>query len=240
MKTSAQLDREIAAAGNAKLIGTCSVCIRSMQLTRGKPIRHGFSAIGVQHGQSGGYHTGPCSGSSYPHLGISTAGTVHALGQASKSLESVTEALRKLAERPDLVWYRILYNVRGKPRDLANPITLKPGADVPYAHDGRPSYDGEHRRRTSDLVSTRDQIKQAIDTYEKILASWTPEKYPTKGAQAKVETVHLAREISLGDGRRWTGIACRRTRPGYASEKIHKTTHPGEVTCARCKAAKVS
>lgn len=223
-----------------KLQGTCGVCLRTMQLHGDYPIRHGFSAVGVRHGQHSGYHTGPCQGTRFPHLGISTEGTQWALEKARTRLASVDEELRRLAGNPDLIWYPRQpgsYNkVRGGLPDMSRPVTLRPGEDVPYAGDGRPTYAWEHKRRVADQEAIKTELERAIDAYEKVLATWSPEKYPVTGAPGKIETTHMAmpRKNIRGE---WTGILCRSTRPGYASDKLPKTDDPSKVTCKRCRAA---
>jgi hypothetical protein len=216
-----------------KLEGTCSVCLRVIQLRGAHPIRHGFSAIGVQHGAHSGYHTGPCAGTRFPHLGISTEGTTWALDDARDRLDATNKSLRDLDANPDLTWAP--RDRRGLP-DFTKSVTLRHGADVPYANDGRPSYAHEHKKRVAELDAIKRELERAIAAYEKVLATWTPEKYATKGAAAKVETVHLARERKHPRyAAPWTSVACRLTRPGYASDKLKKTTNPAEVTCKACK-----
>src|SRR5579863_2198955 len=125
-----------------KLQGTCSVCLRTMQLHDDHPIRHGFSAVGVRHGAHSGWHTGPCPGVNFPHLGISAEGTEWALKRARERLAVTERRLAELATHPDLIWYPTLkgsYNkVRGGLPDMSRPVTLRQGEDVPYAGDGRP------------------------------------------------------------------------------------------------------
>jgi hypothetical protein len=216
-----------------KLAGTCSVCLRTMQLHGDSPIRHGFSAVGVRHGQHSGYHTGPCDGTRFPHLGISDAGTRWALDRARARLASVSEELGRLAGNPDLVWYPT--TLRGLP-DTSRPVTLRHGEDA-YASDGRPSYAREHKRRVAGQEAIRSELERAIAAYEDVIATWSPEKYPTTGAPKKVETAHMATSRANKRGDAWTGVLCRYTRPGYASDKIAKTDDPGKVTCKRCRAA---
>jgi len=223
-------------AATDKLAGTCSVCLRTMQLYGDHPIRHGFSAIGVQHGQHGGYHTGPCGGTNFPHLGISVEGTQWALARAHTSLDSVRAALAQLATHPDLTWYPTNYNVRGKPLDLSKPVILKYGEEVPYEVRSRgvPSYDSEHRQRKAKLDAHENELERSIAAYEKVIASWSPSKYPTTGAPKKVETCHMSTPRKNVRGE-WTGVQCRFTKQGYASDKLTKTADPTAVTCKRCR-----
>jgi hypothetical protein len=230
----------MAKSESSKLQGTCSVCLRSMQLHGDHPIRHGFSAVGVRHGQHGGFHTGPCSGTSFPHLGISTEGTQWARARARDQLVATEQRLADLAGNPDLTWYPRLsgsYNkVRGGLPDTSRPVTLRPGEDVPYAGDGRPTYAHEHRRLVSEQTSIKHSLESAIAEYARVLASWSPEKYPVTGAAKKVETEHMAtpRKNIRGE---WTGVLCRFTKSGYASDRLPKTDDPSKVTCKRCRAA---
>lgn len=228
----------------AKLQGTCGVCLRVIQLRGDRPIRHGFSAVGVRHGQSGGYHTGPCSGTHFPHLGISTEGTQWAIDDARARLARTEDRLRELEGNPDITWYPKKYDVRGGRLDLSRPIVLKHGDEASLGigraageRAGAPSYASEHRRRVVEQVNIKDALERAIAEYERVIATWSPEKYPTSPAPGKIETVHMATPRKNNRGETWTGILCRFTRQGYASDKNPKTTEPSEVTCKRCRAA---
>jgi hypothetical protein len=219
-----------------KLAGTCSVCLRAMQLHGDSPIRHGFKAVGVRHGQHGGHHTGPCMGTRFPHLGLSTEGTVWALDRERTFLQQTKDALVKLATNPDLTWYPTKYDVRGGRPDYSRPVVLKHGEEEPYGI-GAPSYDRLHRAKKAMLESHERMAERAIAEYERVLASWSPEKYPVSGAPKKVETVHMATPLKNNRGETWTGILCRFTKQGYASDKIAKTDDPRKVTCKRCRTA---
>lgn len=220
----------------AKLQGTCSVCLRTMQLRGDRPIRHGFEAVGVHHGQSGGYHTGPCAGTQFPHFGISTEGTTWALDRERRLLDNTNVALADLATNPDLTWYPKKYDVRGGRPDLTRPVVLKYGDQRSFQGD-TPSYDSQHRAKEVQLKNQRDAAERVIAEYERVLASWAPEKYPVSDAPGTVATVHMATPRKNNRGETWRGILCRFTRQGHASDKNHKTDDPSEVTCKRCRAA---
>jgi hypothetical protein len=219
----------------AKLAGTCSVCLRTMQLHGDHPIRHGFSAVDVRHGQHSGYHTGPCQGTRFPHLGISPEGTKWALDNARDRLTSVETELARLAGNPDLTWYPDTF-VRGRPmRDPTRPVKLRYGEDVAYAGDGRPTYAWEHKRQVTHQENIKKELERAISAYEKVIETWAPGKYPTTGAAQKVETTHMATPRKNSRGEEWTGVLCRFTRKGFASDKIVKTDDPSKVTCKKCR-----
>ena len=224
-----------------KLQGTCSVCLRMMQLHGDRPIRHGFQAIGVQHGQHSGFHTGPCQGTRFPHLGISSEGTQWALDSARKQLVLTEERLTELAGNPDLTWYPSLpgsYKKGGKSlRDTSKPVTLRYGEAESFAGDGRPTYAAEHRRKVSEQLNMKSMLEDMIARYERVLASWSPDKYPTSGAPGKVEPIHMVMPRKHARFGEWKGVLCRFTRPGYASEKLVKTDDPSKVTCKRCRVA---
>ena len=207
-----------------------------MQLHGDRPIRHGFQAIGVRHGQHGGHHTGPCAGTRFPHLGISTEGTAWALDRERKFLEGTQEALAKLATNPDFTWYPTKYDVRGGRPDYSRPIVIKHGDDSSLGL-GEPSYATLHRREKVQLENNQERAEEAIRQYEHVLATWRPSKYPTTGAPAKVETTHMATPRKHARFGTWTGVLCRFTKPGHASDKLPKTDDPSKVTCKRCRAA---
>lgn len=227
----------MAAVQTDKIQGTCSVCLRTMQLHSDHPIRHGFSAIGVRHGEHSGYHTGPCQGTRFPHLGISTEGTQWALDNARERLVNVEAELTRLAGHPDLTWYPNTY-VRGRPvKDPTRPVALRYGAAEGFAGDGRPTYAWEHKRRVTEQDHIKEELERAIDAYEKVIATWAPEKYPTTGAAKKVETVHMERPIkSARTGETVIGTLCRGVGRGRAAF-VAKTPDPSKVTCKRCRAS---
>lgn len=219
-----------------KLQGTCSVCLREMQLGGGdKPIRHGFSAIGVRHGANTGYHTGPCAGANFPNLNVSTEGTKAGLKIAKERLDLAEEALRRLATNPDLDWYPDTWTGRVRMKDTTRKVTLVYGNDERSMGDGRPSYAYEHKGRVADQENRRSAAEQMIRKYEHVLATWSPEKYPVTGAAAKVETVHLERQRTHRRFGTWTGVTCKLTRPGVASDKLVKTTDITKVNCKSCQ-----
>ena len=224
-----------AKADTDKTAGTCSVCLRMMQLHGDRPIRHGFSAVGVRHGQHGGYHTGPCAGTRFPHLGISTEGTVWALDRERDFLKRTKEALAHLATNPDFTWHPNKY-VNGRPvKDFSRPIILSHGGEeAPYGI-GAPSYASMHRAEKAELDMRERMSERAIAEYERVLASWAPEKYPVTGATKKVETAHMATPRKNNRGETWTGVLCRFTRQGHPSNSLSKTDDPSKVTCKRCR-----
>ena len=207
-----------------------------MQLRGDLPIRHGFSAVGVRHGQHGGYHTGPCAGTQFPHLGISDEGTKWALERERRFLERTREQLAELDTNPDFTWYPTNYKVRGRPPDLSRPVVLKYGEEPPYGI-GAPSYAWMHKQKKTELENRQDIAERAIAEYERVIASWSPDKYPVSGAAGKVETVHMATPRKNSRGDEWTGILCRFTKSGFASSKLPKTDDPSKVTCKRCRGA---
>lgn len=217
-----------------KLQGTCSVCLRKMQLRGDRPIRHGFRAVGVRHGQTGGWHTGPCRGVDFPHLGISDEGTRWALRFATEKLLGVNDELARLATHPDFTWYPMDFRTR-KP-DYSKPIVLRYGVETPFGQ-GAPSYDRYHKGEVATAEASKRAIERAIADYENVLATWSPGKYPVTGAAAKVETTHMATPRKNSRGQEWNGVLCRFTKPGYASSKLPKTDDPGKVTCKRCRSA---
>jgi len=211
-----------------KLKGTCSVCLQEQQLKSDKPIRHGFHARNVKHGSHGGWHTGACPGTGFPHLGISVEGTVWALGDARRKIDAVDEELARLATKPDLTWHP---TIKGKP-DLKNAVTLQYGHDVKYAADGRPSYNWEWERRVQAQKHRKQDLEEMIKRYEDVIANWQPQAATT--AAEKKETVHSLLKRTDPRAGAFDGILCRRTRPGFANAKLLKTDDITKVTCKSC------
>jgi hypothetical protein len=229
-----------------KLQGTCSVCLRVIQLRGESPIRHGFSAVGIRHGQHGGWHTGPCPGVDFPHLGISSAGTSWALEKASAKLSNVRAELARLASHPDLTWYPT--KSRGLP-DFSRPFVLK--HDEPSYQDlspaqrdqylarsriGCPTYDSLHRRMTVEQQNQESSLEKTVAEYERVIETWSADKYPTTGAAAKVATVHMKHTVKHSSGATWDRALCSSSRRSRFSGAL-KTDDPSKVTCQRCKKA---
>jgi hypothetical protein len=222
------------AAKDDKLQGTCGVCLRPIQLHADRPIRHGFSAIGVKHGQHSGHHTGPCAGSGFPHLGISTDGTRWALGRAHQRLEGLRGSRADLAANPDLTWYPKKYDVRGGRLDLAKPFLVKYGDEAPFVvgrFSNPPSYAELHQGRVAELKGYERATEGEIAEYDRVLSSWSPGKYPTIGTKAKATTVHMERPITIR-GQTEMGVLCK----GLRGQRLLKTADPAKVTCKRCRA----
>ena len=125
---------------------------------------------------------------------------------------------------------------RGGLPDTSRPVTLRYGEAEGYAADGRPTYANEHRRKVAEQTNIKDSLERAIAEYERVLASWSPEKYPTTGAPAaKTETVHMERPIKLR-GETVVGVLCRGLR-AMRGQRLLKTDDPAKVTCKRCRVA---
>lgn len=207
------------------------MCLRKIQLRGDKPIRHGFAAIGVKHGvQQGGYHTGPCEGIDFPHLGISDAGTKHALLLSTKRLANVVDQLEHLATNPPLTWTPRT----GRTSDFANAVTITLGA-TSSSLDGRPSYKYLHKQRVDTTTHHAQQIGEQIKAYHKVIDDYSPSKYPTTGTPAKQKTVHLAEQLRNVRYGEWTGPSCTRTRGAEDAKRYDLTTDPKKVTCSKCK-----
>lgn len=213
-----------------KLQATCSVCFRTQNLnSANEPIRHGFNAINIQHGTTGGWHTGPCGGVSFPHFGISTAGTEWALSKARAYLASLQSRRMNLDSNPELVWNHRTY--KGSGRYLTTPITVQPGAGRDYT-TGQPSYEELKERAISEIEREIVGTTQDIDTYTAKIAAWQPADATPAPVKAKI--VHKAAN--------WKG------RPGIVTGRcqmfamrpptghVATTENKDEVTCARCRA----
>lgn len=236
-----------------KIEGTCSVCLRDIQLRDDRPIRHGFKAYGVRHGQHSGYHTGPCRGSEYPYLGVSDQGTKWALADTNQQFGPVITELERLKRRPTLTWYpekRTGHGIR-KVRlpDFDHPQTVKPGdARRDYMPSGSmgfslmetiPSYDELLKRKVTEQQAVRDYLEQWQHRYEQILASYSPAKYQGKGVVKKEPLVHKEhqyRRISGGVETFYPGNLCRFAKKGSVAQlTARRTTDPSKVTCPACR-----
>jgi hypothetical protein len=219
-----------------KVTGTCSVCLREIQLRGDQPIRHGFAAKNIQHGQHTGYHTGPCPGVNFPHLGISDEGTRWALKDAQRQLVNAEQELARLATHPDITWYPPLRGstMRQRLPDTSRPVVLRYGDAEAYANDGRPTYARAHKGAVALEEARKSALEDMIARYEAVLASWTPAKYPTKGSVSTGPAMHMALERKIND-KIMTGTCCLGVRRGHRMGGMAKTTDPAQVTCKRCR-----
>ena len=219
-----------------KLKGTCSVCLREMQLKpRGdEPIRHGFSAINVHHGSTGGWHTGPCAGAGYPNLNVSCEGTKYGLKLATQRRDYGDKQLAELATNPPIMWYPTVYKGGHQRPDLSRGVELRFG-DESSTSDGRSSYAYEHKKLVANAKNVRDSAQDMINKYERVISTWSPEKYPVTGAAPKLVTTHLLMKRKSDRFGAWDGITCNFTRPGSASSKPVKTEDITKVNCKKCK-----
>lgn len=204
-----------------------------IQLREDNPIRHGFKAIGVRHDAHTGYHTGPCGGVNYPHLGLSDRGTKWAHGEATRHLAQVESAIARLATNPPLTWYP---SVRGK-HDFSKPVEIKYGDDSnSFLHnDGRPSYKWFHKQKMADLEYAQADLERTLKAYDEVLTNYDPAKYPPRGAKTKEKTVHWLQHRSHSRFGEWDSPACRFTRGASAASKYTLTADKSKVTCGPCK-----
>ena len=223
--------------------GTCSVCLRRMQLKGERPIRHGFNAIGVRHGAHTGFHTGPCPGIEYPHLGLSDAGTRWARGREEERRKITQRRLDELAGKPPLTWYPQKREGRVRVPDLKNGIEVRPGDNDQYrsiddngiGYSQRvPTYDALWKSRKAEVDAIMNACETAIAAYDKVITNYDPAKYPVTGAVSK-DVIHLEKDRKHPRFGEWKGIACKLTRPGPASMRPKKTTDPSKVTCKPCR-----
>lgn len=166
-KKAAKIERAKAkvAAGILTLEGTCGWCLGTFVVKGEKPIRHGFAAYDVRHGQHGGYHTGPCPGVAYAHHGESPLACQDAIASAERSLDEVAKALEHLASRPTLTWIRATRKEQLR-------IEVKPDAKADYSN-GQPSYEHLLRERVGQCENQRDALGKRLEALRAALAGWT-------------------------------------------------------------------
>jgi hypothetical protein len=104
--------------------------------------------------------------------------------------------------------------------------------------DTPPSYAELQRERVAQLAGHARMAESEIAEYGRVLADWSPEKYTTIGAPAKVETVHMERPIifqgSFGPISE-VGVLCKGLRAMMRGQRLLKTSDPAKVTCKRCR-----
>lgn len=229
----------------------CAVCLREgIVLSAGQqsPIRHGFSAINVQHGASGGWHTGPCDGVRYAHFGQSTEGTTFELARTEQHLSRVRAQLDHLATRPELPWHFAETLSRDQVARGAEPhratYTLTPidagQRKVTYRTAGAygsvytvPSYE-RHRGTLVVLAeSNRDTLVDWRGRLVAAIAGWAP--VPPAPRSPEVPVVHRPREYIFSGGVTIRGPACRRPRGRVAAEQKLLSDDSALVTCGRCR-----
>ncbi len=212
-------------ATKSKTLLYCAVCLNQYQaiVVRGedKLARHGFSVVGAGrgHGHLGAWHTGPCMGTQFPHLGISTAGTEAALARCREALADTTAALTEHAARPALIWtYTPSKWVTDAARRAGRPVpaavdhTVKPGDVRQYGDEqGHPGYDDLWARRAGQLTSQAGELRLSIATYARVIGTWTAAQYAPVvtaagailGGTGLIALVAANREVINAKGRKW-------------------------------------
>lgn len=175
---------------------TCAVCFDVVASGRGdiRPTRHGFAIVtrGWGHGHQGAWHTGPCFGALYAHLGISCDGTKEALNRVRVKIEKTKAWLLTLATRPVLSW--IQEPTRTAARAGRGPIMheVEPGRGPDY-NVGRPSYDSLHEQATRKAQQELRALQVAKAKYKEVIEQWSAEKYPAVDRVAAPAVMHLRR-----------------------------------------------
>lgn len=231
-------------------IDTCAFCLGAFHLSGEKdiPIRHGFNAYNIRHGQNGGYHSGPCSGVNYPRLGVSTEGTKVALAGFQAQLKLVEERLAWLATNPDLTWSYQETERTSRTGTGRRPVgekferTLKPGTQqerIEYkSRHGYtssmyvPSYEQEHKSQTSTWELHKRSLNDLISKFQGVIDNWQPRD---KVYDPVKPVIHLQADLAKG-----ARPSCNRVMQGFKAAALAArglmTTDKSKVTCQRCKA----
>jgi len=224
-----------------QLKATCAVCLNAHILKGQRPklARHGFSVVtqGYGRGHLGAWHTGPCAGSGFPHLGIALDGTRWALAQVTAQLASTCEALAAHTGQfpPVLHWTPTVYEGFGKRRP-GTPQDVKPGELADYK-TGRPSYATLWASRKAEMEGRVRMLESSIATYQDVIDGWSPAKYAPVEVEGKQATRH--------------GRALWKNRPGVQVPKCQQfalhahygtrtalfADNPEDVNCKRCRKA---
>lgn len=239
----------------------CAVCLAEFHLSGEKdhPIRHGFSTHNVRHGTSGGWHTGPCGGVGFPHFGISTEGTVWALGKARAHLDHLDAEIARLGTNPDLEWsYQATKRVsrygtkeRREPTGERVERTLRAGCaservSLKTEHGFNsdvtvPSYEAHKASLLSNLAGSREQAADQVARYEAAIASWKPAAKVAAPSTKVVHAAHAYRKVISAARQEYgtyIGPACRHVRLHDSYKYVlgqNLTADPAEVTCLACK-----
>jgi hypothetical protein len=165
-----------------KTEATCGYCLRTLAVdSKGYPVRHGFAAHNVRHGFSGGWHTGPCHGTDFPHHGISPDACQASHRRAENSIARLFLEQMHLAARPALTY--TIEPSRFDARHGAKPASIEivDGAGRSYFAPEHcvsgypvPSYDELHRSRTAKLQLELENAVAWRDTCNAALADWAP------------------------------------------------------------------
>jgi hypothetical protein len=229
----------------SRTLGTCSVCFAVHVLTSGKGTktqRHGFTVVGAGrgHGHMGAWHTGPCFGTGYSHLGLSCEGTRHALDIAIGRRDSLIKAGEILATRPVLSWTQEISEGYGSSRTVRHvQHDVRPGGKSDHAI-GRPDYEALLASRIAHNDVERAAVERAIKTYRKVIAEWAPGKWPTvtgDGAAKPAQVVHLAAGWGRARGKSESTLVVGACSAWAMQAPFGQATTKdrAKVTCARCK-----
>lgn len=243
---------------------TCSYCLEGfLTIGSGQDIaRHGFTVQGQIPGRGlvGCWHTGPCDGFEYAHLGISKRGTEVALSRIESALRMHQATRAKLQARPVLDFTVTEYTrhpatwqkIPGKSQQF----DIKPGDPALEYYYATAKWT---RRDTYDTVEREapevkaDRHSLCLPAYDKLLAERLDEvqevirrleaevkrytKVIATWAPEKYAPVPVERKVPLVHMRstHGFGVMCIR-RYSVTGPTRSGTTNPAEVTCPRCKA----
>lgn len=231
-------------------IGICACCLRENTALRigvddvyPKPVRHGFEAINIHHGSTGGWHTGPCDGSRFLHYGQSADGTRHTHKKLVGMVQAEIKHQKCLDTKPDLAWSWEAKRYERVERTLT-PAVVE--VERLFLTDERgwgrttvevPTYEDHHRWLMAQSNQRLDHYRAERDRFQKAIDDW--KLTPAQPMPDKVEIVHreLERTVRNRDNQTVTYMAPKcswRVSPERArSSKM--TSDPSKVTCKRCR-----
>ena len=245
---------------------TCSYCLNTY-LTVGHEAhiaRHGFTVQGQTAGQGllGCWHTGPCDGFEYAHLGISNQGTKFALSRIQSALDMNRRRLVELGTRPVLHYTETFTAKTAEPwargakhtqtfeiRDGDSKLTYSPfrksWMDEHYnpvtkdAPEAEPRYEiilpSYEKLLAHNIKETSDRIaslEQSEKTYTYVIETWTAEQYAPVAVERKASGPVLHKQVVYQD--RYRRPMCSRSLMSRGIKYYAETDE--QVTCSRCKA----
>lgn len=220
--------------------GTCASCLSTVRLmTTGKPVRHGFSIVGAVagHGLNGTWHTGPCMGAAYLHLGLSVAGAEAVLARAKADLEVVITSQAMLATvRAEGHSVNVMISKSWRMAKV-EPRTFVIAAGAASAYDGDykvPSWETIVAEREAFARRQADELLRMITLFTEVVATWAAAKYPVAQISAKGPVIHKsARWGKSARGSEGMQVALCQQWAFHPSASL-LNADASVVTCTRC------
>jgi len=215
--------------------GTCASCLSTVRLmTTGKPVRHGFSIVGAVagHGLNGTWHTGPCMGTAYLHLGLSTDGSKAVLARCEADLASTIKhqaalATTRATRSPVSELCANDWKAKRETRTFLIEYGARPPTRTTYSVPTWEDVVGGRERAAQAQVN---ELRRMIAMFTEVITTWTSAKYPVVTIATKGPVIH--QDAAWGKNSKQRVALCQRWAFHPSASLLNADANV--VTCTRC------